>query len=80
MHSNSDSGHWPLNPELQEKFNRVVAQTRRLQAELGITPRTLEQRYQDYLTRKQEEARKSEELAKFNNAVGIRRPPPKWKI
>ncbi len=66
--------------EIQQRYEQILAQTRKLQAEFGITPRTLEQRHQDYITRKAEEARKAEELAKFNNIAGTRRPAPKWRV
>lgn len=66
MLSDSNTRHWALTPELQERYDKIVAETRRLQAELGITPRTLEQRHQDYLARKAEERRVQEELEKIN--------------
>lgn len=78
MHSNNNTRHWALTPELQDRYDKIVAETRRLQAELGITPRTLEQRHQDYLNRLDVERRQKEELAKINSIVrpklGIRRP------
>lgn len=71
---------WGNDPELQRRFEEIRADIRRLQAEFGITPRTLEERARDYELRKAEEVRKAEELAKFNSTVGIRRPVPKWKV
>jgi len=73
MFSNSDSGYWALTPELQKKFDEVVAHTRQLQAEMGITPMTLEERAIAYAKRKEEEAQ-------AKAMVGKLRPPPKWKI
>ena len=64
---------WSLTPELQKKFEEVQAQTRRLQAEMGIKPRTMEERAADYLKKKQAEA----ELAKL---VGKKRPPLRYKV
>jgi len=64
---------WKLPPDLQEKFNQVQAQTRKLQEEFGITPMTIEQRSQAYQAKK-----KQEELIK--QTLGARRPPPKWKV
>lgn len=64
---------WDLTPDLQEKYDSVVARTRKLQLELGIKPMTLEERYQAYLERKHRE----EELKKI---IGKHRPLPKWKI
>ena len=64
---------WSLTPELQKKFEEVQAQTRRLQAEMGIKPRTIEERAADYLKKKQAEA----ELAKL---VGNKRPPLRYKV
>lgn len=64
---------WSFPPELQAQYDRVVAQTRRLQAEMGIKSRTIAERAADY-------ARKKEELAKTAVLVGKMRPPPKWKV
>ena len=64
---------WSFPPELQAQYERVVDQTRRIQAELGIKPRTIEERAADYAKRKQEEA----ELAKF---LGKKRPPLRYKV
>lgn len=73
MFSNSNSGYWALTPELQKRFDEIQVQTRRLQAEMGIKPRTMEERAADYLKRKQAEA----ELAKL---VGNKRPPLRYKV
>lgn len=64
---------WKLDPETQALFDRVVAETRRLQKELGIEPRTIEQRHQDYIKQQQ----RQQELTK---TIGRMRPPPKWKV
>ena len=64
---------WSFPPELQAQYDQVVAQTRRLQAEMGIKPRTIEERAADYLKKKQAEA----ELAKL---VGKKRPPLRYKV
>jgi 5'-deoxynucleotidase YfbR-like HD superfamily hydrolase len=66
--------------EIQQRYEQILAQTRKLQAEFGITPRTLEQRHQDYLARKAEEARRAAELEKLNTVIGTRRPAPKWRV
>lgn len=71
---------WSLNEENQKKYDQVVADNQRLQKEFGIKPRTIEQRYQDYMAKKAEEDRRAEELKKLQNSIGIRRPAPKWKI
>lgn len=71
---------WSFPPEIQAQYDRVVAQTRKLQKELGVEPRTLEQRYQDYLIRKEEEKQKQLELEKLQALKLTRRPPPKWKV
>jgi CRP-like cAMP-binding protein len=71
---------WGFPSELEEQYQRVLAQTRRLQQELGITPRTLEERYQDYLKRLEEEQRIKEELNRLQAITGQRRPPVKWKV
>lgn len=71
---------WGDNPELQRRLEEVQANIRRLQAEFGISPRTIEERARDYELKKAEEARKTEELKKFNGLIGTIRPAPKWKI
>ena len=48
MFGKYNPGDWSLTPELQKKFEEVQAQTRRLQAEFGITPMTLEERAAAY--------------------------------
>lgn len=72
--------NWSLNDENQKKYDQVVADVRRLQQLFGIKPRTLEERHQDYLAKKAEEARKAEELKKAQSLIGTRRPPPKWRV
>ena len=71
---------WSLPPELQKKYNEVVALTRKLQIELGIEPKTIEQRYQDYLVRQEEKEKQRQELEKLKTLVQNRRPPPRWKV
>jgi len=73
MFGKYNPGDWSLTPELQKKFEEVQAQTRRLQAEFGITPMTLEERAAAYQKRKTEEAQAKQILAQ-------RRPPPRWKV
>lgn len=65
--------NWSFPPDIQAQYDRVLAQTRKLQAELGITPMTLDERAEAYTKRKQQE----EEIKKFTLH---RRPPPKWKV
>lgn len=73
MFSKYNPRDWSLTPELQKRFEQVQAQTRKLQAELGVTPMTLEERAAAYAKRKEEEAQAKQIL-------GQRRPPPRWKI
>ena len=73
MFGKYNPGDWSLTPELQKKFEEVQAQTRRLQAEFGITPMTLEERAAAYQKRKAEEAQ-------IKSTLGARRPPPKWRV
>ena len=73
MFGKYNPGDWSLTPELQKKFEEVQAHTRRLQAELGITPMTLEERAAAYAKRKEEEI-------KAQSIIGKMRPPPKWKV
>ena len=71
---------WSFPPDLQARYETILAQTRRLQAELGIKPRSLEQRAQDYLRQKQEKLRKQEELKQLQEKIGRHRPITKWKV
>ncbi len=64
---------WNLTPENQKKYDEVVAHTRRLQAELGIKPRTIEERARDY-------AEKQKQVEELKKLMSNRRPPPKWKL
>lgn len=73
MFGKYNPGDWSLTPELQKRFEEVQAQTRRLQAEFGITPMTLEERAAAYEKRKAEEAQAT-------LILGQRRPPPRWKV
>lgn len=65
--------NWDLSPEVQELYNRVVAQNAVLQQQLGIKSKTIAERAADY-------AKRQEELAKTKVLVGKMRPPPKWKV
>jgi len=80
MHSNSNTRQWALTSELQKKYDRVVAHTRRLQAEFGITPMTFEERAAAYTQRKQEKQRRQAELEELQKRIGQHRPPPRWKV
>ena len=64
---------WSFDEENQKKYDKVIADIRRLQAEFGISPRTLEERAADY-------EKKRAEQAKLTELMGKRRPPPKWKL
>ena len=80
---NSNTGpviDWSFTPELQAQYDRVVAQTRRLQAEMGIKPMTLEERAAAYQKRQEEEQRRQDELKLLQERMGRMRPPPKWKV
>ncbi len=71
---------WSFPPDLQIQYERVLAQTRRLQAELGITPMTLEERAAAYDKRRMEEQRKQQELAELQQRLIKNTPLPKWKV
>jgi hypothetical protein len=71
---------WLDDPKIQQQYIRVLEHTRRLQAELGIKPRTIEERCQDYRKRKEEEQRRQEELQRYSKLVGSARPPLRWKV
>jgi len=67
---------WADNPELQKQYNKIVIETRRLQAELGVKPRTLAERHADLLKR-QEEERKIQEQLKIINSIPRPKLPPR---
>ena len=71
---------WSLPPNLQAQYDHVLELNRKLQQELGIESRTLEQRYHDYVKRKALEERRQQELAKLQAITGQKRPTPKWKV
>lgn len=64
---------WGLDPENQKKYDEVTANIRRLQAEMGIKPRTMEERAADH-------QRKQAEKAQLEQIMGKHRPLPKWKL
>lgn len=64
---------WGFNAENQKKFDEVTANIQKLQAEMGIKHRTMEERAADY-------QRKQAEKAQLEQIMGKRRPPPKWKL
>jgi hypothetical protein len=68
---------WKDNPELAQRYNKILEQTRRLQAEFGIVPRTLEERICDFHIKKQQEQQRKVELAKL---TAIKRPLPISKM
>lgn len=49
-----------------------------MQAELGIEPKTIEQRHQEYLIRKAEELRRGQELAQLK--LRMKHPPLRRKV
>jgi hypothetical protein len=65
--------NWGLNSENQKKYDEVTAEIRRLQCEMGIKPRTIEERAAEYEKKKAEQARLAAQLS-------TRRPLPKWKV
>jgi Skp family chaperone for outer membrane proteins len=71
---------WSLPPELQKKYNEVASDIKKLQDELGIKPKTIEERAQYYQQKREEERRQAEELSKLQKITGQRRPPPRWKV
>lgn len=68
---------WTLPPDLQDQYDRVTAHIKKLQAELGVKPRTIEERHQDYLKKQEIEERIKLES---KNLITQRRPLPKWKV
>ena len=62
-----------FNAENQKKYDEVTTEIRRLQAEMGIKPMTIEERAAEYEKKKAEQARLAAQLS-------TRRPLPKWKI
>jgi len=63
---------WP--PDIEQRYNTIRAETDRLQREFGIKPRTLDERYQDYLQRIAQEQKQQEQLRKLEE---LRRQQPK---
>jgi len=81
--NNSNTGtviDWSFPLDIQAQYDRVLSETRRLQKEFGIEPKTIEQRYQDYLQRQVEKQRRQEEIEKLQQQIGKYRPLPKWKV
>lgn len=71
---------WSLPPDLQQKYNQVAENIQRLQKELGVEPRTIEQRHQDYQRNRVEKEKQKKELEELKRLVQNRRPPPRWKV
>ncbi len=71
---------WSLPSDLQEKYEKILARTKQLQEELGIKPRTIEERALSYEQRKIEEERRQEEIKILQQRINLSRPLPKWKI
>ncbi len=71
---------WSLPSDLQEKYEKILARTKQLQEELGIKPRTIEERALSYEQRKIEEERRQEEIKILQQRINLSRPAPKWKI
>jgi hypothetical protein len=55
--------------DLQQRYEQILAQTRKLQKELGMKSRTLEERYQDYLARRAEEEKRLEEQRRLEEEL-----------
>ncbi len=66
---------WSLTPEIQQRVEHIHAETRRLQDQLGVTPRTLDERYRDYIVRKAEQERQQKELQLLAELKQKQRPP-----
>ncbi len=71
---------WSFPPDLQAKYDRVLAQTRKLQAEFGIKPMTLEERARSYERKRAEIERRQQEVRELEQRISRSRPPPKWKV
>ena len=65
--------NWDLNAENQKKYDKVTAEIRRLQTEMGVNPMTMEERAAVYQKKKEEQVRLTAEFNKI-------RPMPKWKV
>lgn len=76
---------WIDNPELQQRYEKILIDQQRLQKLLGVEPKTLEQRWKEFQQRQaeQEQARaelerQKQELAKLQSirrpALPLRRP------
>lgn len=71
---------WSFPPELQQKYDEIVARTRRLQQELGITPMTLEERAMAGEKKRHEAEKRQKEIEEMQRIINSRRPLPKWKV
>lgn len=71
---------WSFPPELQQKYDEIVARTRRLQQELGITPMTLEERAIAGEKKRHEAEKRQKEIEEMQRIINSRRPLPKWKV
>lgn len=65
---------WEDTPEIRKRYIEVLDRMRRLQAELGLEPKTIEQRAQELKVRKAAEA----QAAEFRSTIKAR-PKPVWK-
>jgi len=70
---------WSFPPALQAKYERVLEQTRLLQKEFGITPMTIEQRYEDLCKRRIEKEQQLKELEKLQKLRSLQKQPLPFK-
>lgn len=66
-----------MDEKVYKRYLEIKAETRRLQEEMGIKPRTLEERYEDWLRRKAEEQKRIEEIRLLNSLPKPKLPPRK---
>lgn len=56
-----------MDEKVYKRYLEIKAETRRLQEEFGIKPKTLEERHEDLLKRKEEEEKRAEQIRLLNS-------------
>lgn len=64
-----------MDEKVYKRYLEIKAETRRLQEEFGIKPKTLEERHEDLLKRKEEEQKRAEQVRLLNSLPKPKLPP-----
>jgi hypothetical protein len=62
-----------VDPEIQARIDKLYADMKPLMDHFGIKPKTIDERYQDYL-------KKQAAIEEMKKLQSKRRPLPKWKL